>query len=41
VRQAIFIDADLSRANFTGALLRQTNLTGILRQGARGLDDAI
>jgi uncharacterized protein YjbI with pentapeptide repeats len=41
VRHAIFMDADLSRANFTRALLKQANFTGIVRQGARGLDDVI
>ena len=29
------------RANFTGALLKQANFTGVARHGARGLDDTI
>jgi uncharacterized protein YjbI with pentapeptide repeats len=37
----MFIEADVSRANFTGALLRQANFSGVARHGARGLDDAI
>ena len=37
----MFIDADVSRANFTGALLKQANFTGVARHGARGLDETI
>ena len=35
------IDADVSRANFTGALLRQADFSGVSRRGVRGLDDII
>jgi uncharacterized protein YjbI with pentapeptide repeats len=41
LRQAILAHADVSRANFTGALLRQVNATGAIRSGARGLEDVI
>jgi uncharacterized protein YjbI with pentapeptide repeats len=39
LRQAILVFADVSRANFTHAVLRQADLTGAHRTGARGLDD--
>ena len=32
------IGADLSRANFTGAILKGLNVTDAIRDGARGLD---
>ena len=41
---AMFIDADVSRANFTGVALlerRKANFTGVARHGARGLDETI
>ena len=41
LRHAVFIDADVSRANFTQAMLKQANFTGVVRHGARGLDDVI
>ena len=41
VRHAIFLDADLSRTNFSGALTRQANFTGVARHGARGLDEVL
>jgi uncharacterized protein YjbI with pentapeptide repeats len=41
LRQAILQDADLSRANFTGAQLKQVDITGARRGGARGLSEVI
>ena len=41
VRHAVFVDADLSRSNFTRTLLKQADFTGIHRHGARGLEDVI
>lgn len=38
LRQAVFELADVSRSNFTGALLRQTDFTGAYREGVRGLE---
>jgi uncharacterized protein YjbI with pentapeptide repeats len=38
LRQAVMILADVSRANFTGASMRQVDMTGAHRPGARGLD---
>ncbi len=38
LRQAVMVLSDVSRANFTGASLRHTDLTGARRLGARGLD---
>ncbi len=38
LRQAILVLSDVSRANFTGAGLRQADFTGANRLGARGLD---
>ncbi|HKT53669.1 MAG TPA: pentapeptide repeat-containing protein [Caulobacteraceae bacterium] len=38
IRQAIMVFADLSRSNFTGANLRQADLTGAHRAGVRGLE---
>ncbi|MFZ5727999.1 MAG: pentapeptide repeat-containing protein [Pseudomonadota bacterium] len=35
------MDADLSRANFTGAQLKQIDLTRAKRAGARGLAEVI
>lgn len=40
-RHAIFVDADLSRANFTSAMVRNANLTNAQKWGARGLEDVI
>jgi len=37
----VFVDADLSRSNFTRTLLKQADFTGIHRHGARGLEDVI
>jgi uncharacterized protein YjbI with pentapeptide repeats len=37
MRQAIMVFGDLSRSNFTGANLRQADLTAAHRPGARGL----
>ncbi|HKP78251.1 MAG TPA: pentapeptide repeat-containing protein, partial [Phenylobacterium sp.] len=41
VRHALFVEADLSRSNFTRSLLKQADFTGIVRHGARGLDEVI
>jgi uncharacterized protein YjbI with pentapeptide repeats len=41
LRQAILAHADVSRANFTGALLRQVNGAGVIRAGARGFESVI
>jgi len=41
MHQANLTNADVSRANFTSALLRQANFTGVIRHGARGLEDII
>jgi uncharacterized protein YjbI with pentapeptide repeats len=35
------VDADISRANFTGALLKQIDITRARRAGARGLEGII
>lgn len=40
LRHAILADADLSRSNFTGAMMRRLDLTGAYREGARGLEGA-
>ncbi len=36
----VMVFADLGRANFTGATLKQADLSGAHRAGARGLDIA-
>jgi len=41
LRQAVLANADISRANFSGALLKQVNVVGATRTGARGLDEVI
>jgi uncharacterized protein YjbI with pentapeptide repeats len=41
LRQAILAGADASRANFTGALMKQIDIAGAVRAGARGLDEII
>src|ERR1700756_5297458 len=41
LRQAILANADVSRANFTGAMLRLVNGAGVIRTGARGFGDVI
>jgi uncharacterized protein YjbI with pentapeptide repeats len=41
LRQALLVRADVSRGNFSGALLRQVNATGAVRAGARGLEEVI
>ena len=38
LRQAILAGADLSRANFTGALLKGVDVKDAKRDGVRGLD---
>jgi len=38
LRQAVLLFSDLSRSNFTGASLRQADLTGAHRAGVRGLE---
>jgi uncharacterized protein YjbI with pentapeptide repeats len=38
MRQAIMTLADVSRSNFTGAVMRQVDLTGAHRPGTRGLE---
>ena len=38
LRQAIMTLSDVSRSNFTGAMLRQADLTGAHRPGAKGLE---
>jgi uncharacterized protein YjbI with pentapeptide repeats len=37
----VLTSANVSRANFNGAHLKQANFTGVTRHGARGLDDVI
>jgi len=37
LRHAVMVLSDVTRANFTGANLRQADLTGAHRLGARGL----
>ena len=39
VRQALFVEADISRANFTGAMTRETVFTAAVRAGVRGLPE--
>jgi len=41
LRQAKMAGSDVSRANFTGAQLKDVDLTGAIRLAARGLDDVI
>ena len=41
LRRATLVGADLSWANFTNAMLKDADLTGVERTGARGLDDVI
>ena len=38
LRQAVMTLSDLSRSNFTGAILRQADLTGAHRPGTKGLE---
>lgn len=38
LRQAVMTLADISRSNFTGAAMRQADLTGAHRPGAKGLE---
>ncbi|MDR3513696.1 MAG: pentapeptide repeat-containing protein [Caulobacteraceae bacterium] len=38
MRQAVMVLSDVSRSNFSGAALRQIDLTGAHRAGAKGLD---
>jgi len=38
LRQAVMILSDVSRSNFTGAMLRQVDMTGAHRPGAKGLE---
>ena len=38
LRQAVMILSDVSRSNFTGAMMRQVERTGAHRPGAKGLD---
>jgi uncharacterized protein YjbI with pentapeptide repeats len=39
LRHAIFLSADLTRSRFTGALMKDTDLTASHREGAIGLED--
>jgi uncharacterized protein YjbI with pentapeptide repeats len=38
MRQAVMVLSDVTRANFTGAIMRQVDMTGAHRPGAKGLD---
>jgi uncharacterized protein YjbI with pentapeptide repeats len=38
LRPAVLVGADVSRANFTGALLKGIDVTDAVRVGVRGLD---
>lgn len=41
LRQAIMVLSDVSRSNFTGAIMRHVDLTGAHRAGAKGLEAAV
>jgi uncharacterized protein YjbI with pentapeptide repeats len=40
LRHAILSLSDISRSNFTGALMKQTDLTGAYRESTRGLEES-
>ena len=39
MRQAIMMFADVSRSNFTGAILKHADMTGAHRQNVKGLTE--